>query len=246
MTGPVPAPSAWDEAVLAARLALRGGPGGSRRARAGEPGPARERWLDILRDSLPGDTPWRRLPAHVTDDRLLGGLDLGATLVAGRPVLQSRASWPRRTGGVLVAPMAERLPPGSAARLCAALDAGEIAVERDGLAARLPARIGLVLLDEGIDDEAPPPAIWTAWPTPSTSTPLASRLAPTARATARRRRGRARCCPRWRPPTRIWWRWWRRPRRSASCRCARPWPRCGLPGRRPPSQAGHSPRARTS
>ena len=157
MSEPTPPPSVWEEAVLAATLVAVDPAGLAIRLKA-RPGPVRDRWLAMLREALPHGTPWRKMPSHVTDDRLLGGLDLAATLAAGRPVMQ-RGLVSEADGGILVVPMAERLASGTAARLAAALDSGEVAVERDGLAARLPARIGLVLLDEGIDDEAPPGAL---------------------------------------------------------------------------------------
>ncbi len=157
MSGQAAPPSAWDEAILAAMLAAVDPQGLGLRVKA-RPGPVRDRWLSILKDSLPAGTPWRRLPSHATDDRLLGGLDLSATLAAGRPVMQ-KGLVSEADGGILVVPMAERLSQGTAARVAAALDTGAVSVERDGLAARLPARIGLVLLDEGIDDEAPPASL---------------------------------------------------------------------------------------
>jgi len=113
-------------------------------------GPIRDRWLDHLRDRLTG--PVRRMPPGIADDRLIGGLDLPATLRAGRPVIQ-RGLLAEADGGVVVVPMAERLERGTVARLAGALDTGLLALERDGLAARLPARFGLVLLDEGQGDE---------------------------------------------------------------------------------------------
>jgi magnesium chelatase subunit D len=106
---------------------------------------ARERWLDALRASLPPGTPWRRLPPGIDDDSLLGGLDLAATLSTGRPVARA-GLLAAADGGIVVVPMAERLPPGTASRLAAALDTGMVA-ER-------PARFGLILLDEGEADEA--------------------------------------------------------------------------------------------
>ncbi len=51
-------------------------------------------------------------------------------------------------GGVIVVPMAERLEPGTAARLAAALDTGRAGPDGAG------ARFGLILLDEGEGDEA--------------------------------------------------------------------------------------------
>ena len=41
-----------------------------------------EAWLARLRRGLPEGAPLRRLPLHADDDRLLGGLDLAATLAA--------------------------------------------------------------------------------------------------------------------------------------------------------------------
>ncbi len=56
-------------------------------------------------------------------------------------------------GGVIVVPMAERLEPGTAARLAGALDTGRAGP--DGAAARF----GLILLDEGEGDETAPLAL---------------------------------------------------------------------------------------
>ncbi len=119
--------------------------------RAG-PGPERDHWLALLRGAMPEGGAWRRMPASVPDSRLLGGLDLTATLAAGRPVAE-RGVLAEADGGVLVLAMAERAAPGMAARIAAVMDAREVALERDGIARRLPARFGLVALDEGIEDE---------------------------------------------------------------------------------------------
>jgi magnesium chelatase subunit D len=63
-------------------------------------------------------------------------------------------------GGVAILSMAERMEDAAGARLAAVLDNGEVVIERDGLATRLPARIGLVALDEGLEpDERPPDAL---------------------------------------------------------------------------------------
>ena len=135
-------------------------------------GRERDGWLAALRSAMPpllssetgaacGETvpaPWRRMPPGVGDGRLLGGLDLAATLAAGRPVAE-RGLLAEVDGGVLIVPMAERLENGSAGHLAAALDAGEIVVERDGPASRAPARFACILLDEGEGDERVPPAL---------------------------------------------------------------------------------------
>ena len=119
-------------------------------------GPRRDAWLAALRALLPVDMPWRRLPTHITDERLLGGLDLVATLAAGRPVAQ-RGLLAQTDGGIVVAAMAERIGAGLSARLAAVLDRGEVQGQRDGLAFTGAAQVALLALDEGIDaDEALP------------------------------------------------------------------------------------------
>ena len=99
--------------------------------------------------------PLRRLHPAVTDEALFGGLDLSATLAAGRPVT---------TTGLLAEPaaliltMAERCPPGLAARLAHALDStGPVLVTLDesaepdeGLPGTLTDRLGLFLNLEGL------------------------------------------------------------------------------------------------
>jgi len=122
------------------------------RARAG---PAREAWLALLRACLPPDAPVRRMPTGIADARLLGGLDLAATLGAGRPIAE-RGLLAEADGGIVIVPMAERLPAGTAARLAQVLDAGEVFAPRGGDAAR--ARLGVVALDEAADDEESPPS----------------------------------------------------------------------------------------
>ena len=113
-------------------------------------GPAderREHWLQCLRSHCTATTPWLRLPLHTDDERLLGGLDLGATLqrgtVVAQPGLLSRAD-----GGFLLAAMAERMSPAMAARLSAVLDTGSVAAQRPGLTGVAPARLAVVALDE--------------------------------------------------------------------------------------------------
>jgi magnesium chelatase subunit D len=59
---------------------------------------------------------------------------------------------------VLVLAMAERIAPTTAARLCAVLDTGEVALERDGLAIRVASRFGVVAFDEGLEPDEQPPA----------------------------------------------------------------------------------------
>ncbi|MFL5333195.1 MAG: magnesium chelatase subunit D [Geminicoccaceae bacterium] len=149
----------WADAALAAALFAVDPAGIGGVALRALSGPARERWLGLLAELLPGGTPLRRLPLHATDGRLLGGLDLTATLRAGRPVAE-RGILAETDGGVVVAAMAERLSPATTARLAAVLDTAMVVLERDGLSGSFAARLGVVALDEGMaDDERTPGAL---------------------------------------------------------------------------------------
>ena len=153
MTSPA---ARWSDACHAAAL-FAIDPAGTGVCLRARPGPVRDRWIALLRGLLPQETALRRVPLGVADDRLLGGLDLTATLSAGRPVL-GRGLLAEADGHVLLLPMAERISPATAGRLLAAQDGGEVVVERDGFAARWPVRAGLIALDEGAEPEEQPPA----------------------------------------------------------------------------------------
>jgi len=154
--------SAWDRASLAVQ-ALVVDPEGLKglwlRARAGV---VRDRVTAALA-ALP--LPLRKLHPSLGDEALYGGLDITATLAAGRPV---------RSEGLLVGPaalvltMAERCPAGLAARLGQALDApgpclialDEGAEAGEALPPALADRLALFLSLDGIADaEAVPIAL---------------------------------------------------------------------------------------
>jgi magnesium chelatase subunit D len=146
----------WHDALRAAALLALDPHGlGGVALRAGA-GPVRDRWLTRVQ-RLMRDSAIRRVPLHIADSRLLGGLDLAATLRAGRPIAE-RGLLADSDGGVLLLPMAERLPPELAGRLAAVMDTGEVRVERDGIALQAPARFGVIAFDESQGDDAPPPA----------------------------------------------------------------------------------------
>ncbi len=105
-------------------------------------GPVRDRVQDALYLALQGLNV-RRIHPGIGDDALFGGVDLSATLAEGRVV---RTKGLLGEASILVMPMAERVKPGLAARLAAALDA------RKGLS--------LIALDEGAEpDETLPSAL---------------------------------------------------------------------------------------
>jgi magnesium chelatase subunit D len=98
----------WEDALLALALFAVDPVGlGGVVLRAGA-GPVRDQWLTLLRDSLPESVSIHRVPLHAGDERLLGGLDLAATLSAGRPVARS-GLLAEADGGVLILAMAERI-----------------------------------------------------------------------------------------------------------------------------------------
>jgi magnesium chelatase subunit D len=148
---------AWSDAVTAAQLFAVDsiGTGVLVRSRAG---PVRDRWLAILRAALPPSHPLKHLPLRIADGRLLGGLDLNATLLAGCPVAE-RGLLAETDGGVLLIAMAERLSSATTVHITAAMDAHQTVVERDGLSLRMPARFGVIALDEGLEDEFSPAAL---------------------------------------------------------------------------------------
>lgn len=100
-------------------------------------GPVRDAVLAAL--TLP--LPPRRLHPAVADDALFGGLDVAATLATGR---QMRSAGLLQAPAALILAMAERCPPGLAARLATALDA--------------PAHC-LIALDEGTGNDMLPAAL---------------------------------------------------------------------------------------
>lgn len=149
--------SAWDDAVQVALLLATNPAGlGGVSVRAGA-GPVRDRWL-ALYGALMAGQPLRRVPLHINDERLIGGLDLAATLQRGRPVA-AHGLLAEANGGAVVLAMAERLAASTVSRLTAVLDTGELVLERDGVSARNPVRLGVVALDEGLDDEHVPAAL---------------------------------------------------------------------------------------
>ncbi len=139
-----PQPDPVEDAVLAARLFLIAPSAfGGMTLRGASP--ARDAVVSALNDAVTSaGKPVRRVPGHVDDDRLLGGIDIAASLSSGAAVRQ-RGLLEESAGGIVIVPMAERIEPGVAGRLaqhCDESDAG-------------PA---IVLLDDSIDPDDAPPA----------------------------------------------------------------------------------------
>lgn len=136
----LPAPSAAEDAALALQ-AFALWPAGFGGLWLRGPGPAR----DALVERLGSAVQLKRMPAHIDGERLHGGIDLAASLAAGRSVSRSGFLQEAR-GGVVIAPLAERITPALAGSVAQALDQADAAE-----------RFGLVLLDDGAErDEVPP------------------------------------------------------------------------------------------
>lgn len=129
------------DALLAARLcAIDPGLGGMMVRGGGE---QCNRVIDEYRAALGKDGALLRVPINVDDDRLIGGLDLAATLATGAPVRRTGILEEAR-GGAIVLPMAERIGDAMAGRIAAAIDGGGGFVT--------------IALDDGVEDDERPPA----------------------------------------------------------------------------------------
>ncbi|MFN3474388.1 MAG: magnesium chelatase subunit D [Blastomonas sp.] len=104
------------------------------------PSAEREAVLAFLTEEF-ADRPVRRLPVHIDEERLCGGIDVASSLSAGRRIEQA-GLLQEVAGGLLVVPMAERLGAMVAGRIAQAMDAG--------------AGFALVLIDDGGEEEVPP------------------------------------------------------------------------------------------
>lgn len=92
---------------------------------------------------LPEGSPFVELPLNVTEDRLLGGLDLEATLATGRRVVE-QGLLARAHGGVLYVDGLNLLEHSAISHLMEAMASGAVRLEREGLSAVHPARFALI------------------------------------------------------------------------------------------------------
>ena len=87
----------------------------------GDPGEECQRWLEALQALLPPGEKLRRVPTHIDEERLMGGIDLPASLRLGRPI-HARGVLEELAGGFLLIPMAERASPARLSRIGQVLD----------------------------------------------------------------------------------------------------------------------------
>ncbi|MBU3630931.1 magnesium chelatase subunit D [Polynucleobacter sp. AP-Melu-500A-A1] len=118
-------------------------------------GPVRDRWLAYLYAvaQLGGmRMPLRKMPLGISDENLIGGIDLDQTLRSGKAVLR-QGLLAQSDQQLLLMPMAERIEVGAIAKVVGALDNGFIAIERDGQSRKIESHFGVIALDEGIEDD---------------------------------------------------------------------------------------------
>jgi len=92
---------------------------------------------------LPESTPFVELPLNVTEDRLIGGVDLEATLATGLRVVQ-HGVLSKAHGGVLYVDSLSLLDSSAVSHIMDAMSRGEVLVEREGLSEVHPAKFMLV------------------------------------------------------------------------------------------------------
>ena len=105
--------------------------------------PVRDEMLSDARAAILASGPVVKIPCNVDGERLLGGLDLTATLSAGKSIMRS-GLLSAASGGAVILPMAERIAANVAAHVAQAMDDGNLAV---------------ILLDDGAEPDESPPAI---------------------------------------------------------------------------------------
>lgn len=106
-------------------------------------GPVRDALVAKLVSALEPLGPVQKIPNNVDSERLLGGLDLAATLQGGRSVWRP-GLLEVAENGVLLLPMAERIDENIAAHIAQAMDVGALSV---------------LLLDDGMESDETPPAV---------------------------------------------------------------------------------------
>lgn len=99
--------------------------------------------------------PLIELPLNVTDDRLLGGLDFNHAIATGerRGEMGLLAAADKR---ILFADHVNLLEPSSAAHVAAAVDSGEVQIERDGVSVTWPADFRFVGAYDPAEGEVSP------------------------------------------------------------------------------------------
>lgn len=141
----------WQLSCLAAQLLAAASPAvGGLSVRASQ-GPVLDAWLRHV-TKLFGDCPVVRLPPHISDERLVGGLDLTETLRNGGP-RYTASVLTKANRGLVIIPAADRLDDRKAALIAACIDAGGLSTPEGSRSSWQPTRFKVIALDESLPDE---------------------------------------------------------------------------------------------
>ena len=150
----------WDDACLAIKIAkamvlsnLVAMPIFSIKAQCG---PVIDKWLELLAEAFP-NMPIKRLPIGATRADLVGGLDLSATIASGKRISEP-GYIERCNGGIMIARLSSSLMSNTVASLTQVLDDCESDNSEIFTGGRYARNFGLVIIDEGSDDESFLPA----------------------------------------------------------------------------------------
>ncbi|MCC7439760.1 MAG: VWA domain-containing protein [Armatimonadetes bacterium] len=108
----------------------------------------------FVREHIDPHTPVVHLPLGITQDRLVGGIDLEATITQGKPVLQPGVL-SAADGGILVVDNLPLVDSTTATTIGQSLDSGTVHCQREGLGQQFAARF--TLLATAIPSERPIP-----------------------------------------------------------------------------------------
>ncbi|UKL13397.1 VWA domain-containing protein [Dissulfurimicrobium hydrothermale] len=110
---------------------------------AGEKGSGKSTLSRLFKEILPEAFPFIDLPLNITEDALMGGVNIEDTIKTGRRVFQPGVLG-RADGGVVYIDDVNLLSPDIASLVLEAMGRGENIVEREGIALRHPSRFILV------------------------------------------------------------------------------------------------------
>ena len=116
-------------------------------------GPVREHLMQRL-EEIVSKTVFHKMPVGIDEQRLIGGLDLSATLASGKRIA-SKGLLAQCHDEMLVVPMANLVPSETISQVTSAMDNGHVHVERDGMSARDQAAFGLIVFDESDEGDQP-------------------------------------------------------------------------------------------
>lgn len=114
-------------------------------------GPVLDRWMDLFKQSFK-EIRFRKLPVGTDADRLLGGLDIAATLSSGKrrflPGFLSEAD-----GCIMIMRSPDRHEPETISQICQAMDEGGVRIERDGWSKWQASSFGILICDDSEEEE---------------------------------------------------------------------------------------------